>query len=323
MQLTNEQKLAQLSPFPELVERHKKLVDAAELVINAHPEYGADVAKTLGNWVDYDLESSLIAVNKMNAALHAPDVKTSKELSAKMRSEHLAYKDEMDRKWIQDVIKDSNIQGVRAIEQVKREVNPGMVGGLTQLVYNENKGGLQFGGLIGLVGGGLLGLMGGGEMGGGWWSIIATIGGALLGAWIGNKGGDMVSNTFGKDKKADWKTLDEARGKAQELEKKPSALEALEAERAQRPKDQTVSEATRILKARQELERTADAQAAAVFTRSAVDMAAQNPAIDMGRLKSLLQTRLPANALESVNVDGSGMLLSPSSSPTLSKPRTK
>lgn len=74
-------------------------------------------------------------------------------------------------------------------------------------LYDKDKGGLQLGGIAGLIGGGLLAntLIPGGIFGGGLLSfgVIAGIATAFAGSWLGNKTTGMISNALSGDKKSD------------------------------------------------------------------------------------------------------------------------
>ncbi len=90
--------------------------------------------------------------------------------------------------------------GMQAMQELgKKMQGPGLFSGAIEQVYNPKKGGLQLGGILGLIAGGLMATqLTGGLMTGELMPILITIGAGFLGAWLGNKGADAISGMFGQ-----------------------------------------------------------------------------------------------------------------------------
>jgi hypothetical protein len=82
----------------------------------------------------------------------------------------------------------------------KKVRGPNLVEGVVSQFYNSEKGGLQIGGLIGVILGGIAGYKLLGASGGGIFGIGAAIVATLMGAWLGNKGADLIGGYMRKDK---------------------------------------------------------------------------------------------------------------------------
>lgn len=76
-----------------------------------------------------------------------------------------------------------------------------IIGAAASQIYDKKKGGMQWGGIVGLILGGLMAtqLTGGGIMTGELLPILATVGTAFLGAWLGNKAADGIGNMLKPD----------------------------------------------------------------------------------------------------------------------------
>ncbi len=76
----------------------------------------------------------------------------------------------------------------------KKMQGPSIFSAAASQIYDKNKGGMQWGGLVGLLVGGFMATQLGAGLFNGLMPALMTIGAAFLGAWLGNKAVDGVSN---------------------------------------------------------------------------------------------------------------------------------
>lgn len=100
------------------------------------------------------------------------------------------------------VVPQYGAEGQEAWKELHNKMQgPSIIGAATSQIYDKKKGGMQWGGIVGLILGGLMAtqLTGGGIMTGELLPILATVGTAFLGAWLGNKAADGIGNMLKPD----------------------------------------------------------------------------------------------------------------------------
>jgi hypothetical protein len=217
---SNEEKRKML--FPEQREALDAFGKTIDTVIKTHPEFHENghenSIKALEARRQFALDSMIEERNRNNAAIGDTGATTTKQLNAKSMAEYKRFIEDMDKKRVEKLIRPFGVDGARANKILDEELNPGIAGSLVKNVYDKNKGGPQWGGIIGAALGLLAGFFGGPMLGGGWMSVLAIVGGTLLGSWLGKKAGDAMSGPEAPATTEPSTEQVKAQGKSQQIE---------------------------------------------------------------------------------------------------------
>lgn len=205
--------------------RYMEVSKAAAEVAAEHPELDARVnSEFLHDYLIAAKEDNTIIAGKMKEAEAKGMVLDGRSLQRESNERQNAFL----YKFQAEKLPKYGPSGKAAFHALGKELQgPSIFSAAANQIYNKNEGGWQLGGILGLLVGGFLAnrMIPGGLMGGGLFGILGALGLGFMGAWLGNKGGDVVSGLFNKKEEAPAATPAPAAGKAPTVERAPAEPE--------------------------------------------------------------------------------------------------
>lgn len=205
----NERLAANLAPDPKA--EYQRLSAATEKLAAKRPDFAPAYQEYREAWLDHAMASDRRVMEVR---------RKSEKLGVRPQVADLQRMRDEDRNRftfdIEKRMKKYGPAGDEAGAALGKEMKKNVVSEVVSNFYDEEKGGVQWGGIAGaLLGGLLLSSLAGGM--GTWFGILAIILGAAAGGWLGNMAGDAIRERTGGSEKTSPAASEPGQARTQEL----------------------------------------------------------------------------------------------------------